>query len=306
MAPQVFPGLSPAARQQMLALGPVWREDINAHRQAVVDIYSPLHAAREQQDVIVTRDIAYGEHERQRLDLYLPRGASAALRPVVMFVHGGAFLRGSMNPNAHIYGNVPSYFARHGMVGINVEYRLAPQAPYPAGSLDVAAAVAWVRAHAHEFGGDPQRVVLIGHSAGGAHVCSYVADPALQEMRWQGHGVSALVLISARLRADVHADNPNAAGVLAYWGEDASRYEQRSPVTHAEHLDIPLMIAVAEHENPYLDVYAAELFWRVAQARGRAPRLVQVPHHNHTSIVAHLGSEEDMLGQQIREFIGPP
>ncbi|NUU04123.1 alpha/beta hydrolase [Herbaspirillum robiniae] len=306
MPHQVFPGLPAPAREQLLALGPVWRNDINRHRQAVVDIYSPLHAAQAADDVIVTRDIAYGEHERQRLDLYLPRGQAGQPRPIVMFVHGGAFLRGNMNANAQIYGNVLYYFARRGMIGINVEYRLAPQAPYPAGSLDVAAAVAWAREHAHEYGGDAQRLILIGHSAGGAHAAAYVADPALREQRKQGHGVAALVLISARLRADVHADNPNAAGVRAYWGEDAAQHEARSPVTYAANIDVPLMIAVAEHENPYLDVYGAELFWRVAQARAQAPRFVQVRHHNHTSIVAHMGTEDDMLGQQILDFIGTP
>lgn len=302
MHDQVFLGLSEEACRELLAMGPVWRSDINRHRQAVVDIYTPLHGALDKDGISVARDIAYGEHARQKLDVYLPKGrATQRGRPVVMFVHGGAFLRGNMNANQEIYGNVLYYFARHGMVGINVEYRLAPEAPYPAGAHDVAAAVAWARTHAHEFGGDPERIILIGHSAGGAHAASYVADPAVRPR--QGHGVASLVLISARLRADVHADNPNAGGVRAYWGDDAGVYEQVSPVTYAANIDVPLMIAVAEHENPYLDIYAAELFWRVSQARGRAPRFVQVRHHNHTSIVAHMNTREDMLGRQILDFI---
>jgi len=301
MRDKVFPGLPDQSADALLALGPVWRKDINRHRQAVVDIYTPLHSAVGKDGIIVTRDIAYGEHVRQKLDVYLPTGDSTQRRPVVMFVHGGAFLRGNMNSNEQIYGNVLYYFARQGMVGINVEYRLAPEAPYPAGSDDVAAAVAWARAHAHEYGGDPDQIILIGHSAGGAHAASYIADPRVRPAT--GHGVAKLVLISARLRADVHADNPNAGGVRAYWGEDAALYEQVSPVNYAANIDVPLMIAIAEHENPYLDVYAAELFWRVGQARGRAPRFVQVRHHNHTSIVAHMDTGDDVLGRQILDFI---
>jgi acetyl esterase/lipase len=302
MRDRLFPGLSDQSADALLALGPVWRNDINRHRQAVVDIYTPLHSAVGKDGIIVTRDIAYGEHARQKLDVYLPRGASTQqCKPVVMFVHGGAFLRGNMNANEQIYGNVLYYFARQGMVGINVEYRLAPEAPYPAGSDDVAAAVAWAKAHAHEYGGDPDQIILIGHSAGGAHAASYIADPHVRPAA--GHGVAKLVLISARLRADVHADNPNAGGVRAYWGEDVDLYEQVSPVTYAANIDVPLMIAIAEHENPYLDVYAAELFWRVGQARGRAPRFVQVRHHNHTSIVAHMDTGDDLLGRQILDFI---
>lgn len=301
MHDKVFPGLSAEACRELLAMGPVWRTDINRHRQAVVDIYTPMQEVVDKYGIVVTRDIAYGEHARQKLDVYLPSGKTNGLRPIVLFVHGGAFLRGNMNSNEQIYGNVLYYFARQGMVGINVEYRLAPEAPYPAGSQDVAAAVAWARAHAHEYGGDPEQVILIGHSAGGAHAASYVADPAVRPAT--GHGVARLVLISARLRADVHADNPNAGGVRAYWGDDVSVYEQVSPVTYAANIDVPLMIAVAEHENPYLDVYAAELFWRVSQARGQVPRFVQVRHHNHTSIVAHMNTDEDMLGRQILDFI---
>jgi hypothetical protein len=66
---------------------------------------------------------------------------------------------------------------------------------------------------------------------------------------------------------------------------------------------LPVFIAVAEYENPYLDVYGAELFYRIAAARGRAPRFMRLPRHNHISIVAHLNTEEDTLGSEIRDFL---
>ncbi|MBB3211061.1 acetyl esterase/lipase [Herbaspirillum sp. Sphag1AN] len=302
MAATYFPGLPEAARTRLQEIGPIWAKDINAHRQVVLECYTPVLQATSKEGITVTRDIAYGTHARQKLDLYLPQGSSVQQRrPIVIFVHGGAFLRGNMNANAQIYGNVLYYVARQGYVGINVEYRLAPEAAYPAGSQDVAAAVIWAREHAHEFGGDPEHIVLIGHSAGGAHVASYVADPVVRPAA--GHGVAKLVLISARLRADIHPDNPNAGGVKAYWGEDVDAFERLSPVTYAHNIDVPLMIAVAEHENPYLDVYAAELFWRVSATRGRAPRFVQVRHHNHTSIVAHMDTPDDDFGRQLLDFI---
>ena len=71
--------------------------------------------------------------------------------------------------------------------------------------------------------------------------------------------MAGLVLISARLRADARPDNTNAHGVRAYYGDDESLYEARSVVTHAGRLDVPLFLAVAEYENPGLDVYAAEM-----------------------------------------------
>ena len=71
----------------------------------------------------------------------------------------------------------------------------------------------------------------------------------------------------------------------AYFGDDESRYEARSPVTYAAVSPLPVFLAIAEHENPLLDVYGAEGFHRIAAARGRAPRFLRLPRHNHLSIV---------------------
>jgi acetyl esterase/lipase len=164
----------------------------------------------------------------------------------------------------------------------------------------VAAAIAWVRAHAAEHGGDSERIFLIGHSAGGTHVASYAYDRAAVASPPQ---VSGLVLLSSRLRVDALPGNPNAEGVRAYFGTDESKYEQLSPLVHGAHSPLPVFIAIAEYENPYLDVYGAELCYRIAAARGRAPRFLRLPRHNHISLVAHLNSEEDILGSEIRDFL---
>lgn len=307
--------LSATLRQRFAQIGPVWASDINRHRDLVIDAYSPLVAAARDlgESFEAARDIAYGAHERQRLDVF----ASDATRragnaDVVLFVHGGAFLRGSKSFNGLIYDNVSRWFARQGCVALNVEYRLAPDAAYPAGADDVAAALAWAVAHVGEFGGNPCRIFLVGHSAGGAHVATYLCDPIFAELREGAAAVAGAVLISARLAADVLPDNPNAAGVRAYFGADESRYAARSPLTHARHFDTPLMVVVAEYENPYLDAYGAAFFERVLLARQqaggarahRSPRFMQMLRHNHTSVVAHFDSGETMLGDAMLDFFG--
>ncbi|WIT14339.1 alpha/beta hydrolase [Paucibacter sediminis] len=289
-------------RALLREIGPRWAEDINAHRDQVLRAYTPLQAAHPLPGLQIERAIPYGAHARHVLDVYLPPGtAAAAPRPIAVFVHGGAFVRGQMNANEQVYGNVLRFFARHGFVGVNVEYRLAPEAPFPGGAEDVAAALRHVQAHAAGWGGDATRILLIGHSAGGAHVATLLCDPRLQAQR---PAVAAAVLISARLRADLRADNPNAGGVRAYFGDEAARLEADSPVQHAQHLSVPTLLAVAEHENPWLDVYAAEFCHRVGQAQGRIPRLICVPEHNHTSIVAHLdsGGADSAFGEQLLAF----
>ena len=302
-AERVFPGLSGVDRERLLAIGPDWARDIVANRKAVLDIYSPVLAARDARGIEVTRDLAYGTHARHRLDVYRTPGTANA--PVILFVHGGAFLRGNKDATPQIYGNLPRYFARHGCIGVNMEYRLAPEAAYPAGTDDVALAMAWLRQHIHTYGGDAAKIFVIGHSAGGAHAAAYVCDPVWRPVSRpaEGHGVAGLVLISARLRADARPDNPNAHGVRAYYGDDESLYEARSVVTHAGRLDVPLFLAVAEYENPGLDVYAAEMLYCVSLARRSSPRFLRLAHHNHTSMVAHFDTGEDRFGREILDFI---
>lgn len=309
--------LSATLRQRFAQIGPVWASDINAHRDLVIDAYSPLVAAARDAGASfeAARDVQYGSHERQRLDVFVSEETRRkGHADVVLFVHGGAFLRGSKSFNGLIYDNVSRWFARQGCVALNVEYRLAPEAAYPAGADDVAAALAWAHAHAAGFGGDPRRIFLVGHSAGGAHVASYLCDPLFAGVRDGGNApaVAGAVLISARLAADVLPDNPNAAGVRAYFGADESRYAARSPLTYAEHVDTPLMVVVAEYENPYLDAYGAAFFERVLVARQRAgnarakraPRFMQMLRHNHTSVVAHFDSGETLLGDAMLDFFG--
>ena len=115
--------------------------------------------------------------------------------------------------------------------------------------------------------------------------------------------LGGIISVSGRVRADTLPDNPNAGGVRAYFGDDPSLYDERSPLTHAHRSDIPVFIAIAEYENPYLDVYGAEFFHRVAAARKRAPRFVRMRKHNHSSMTAHFNTAEELLGREILDFM---
>jgi acetyl esterase/lipase len=291
--------LPEAVRRTMEEIGPVWGRDIGRHRQTVVDAYTPLAARASKEGVRIERELAYGEHPRQRLDVFQPQAARAA--DVLLFFHGGAYVRGAKSVNGEIYDNVPTWFARQGVLALNVEYRLAPEARYPAGAEDVALAVQWAIAHAGRYGGNPARIFLMGHSAGGTHVGTYALDPRAPQPA--AKELAGLILVSARLRADTLADNPNAAAVRAYFGDDPAVLESASPVTHAARCAVPLFIAIAEYENPYLDVYGAELLHRVALARKRAPRFLRLTRHNHTSMVAHFNTGEEILGREILDFM---
>ncbi len=113
-------------------------------------------------------DLPYGQGMRQRLDVYAPPGA--VNRPVVIFWYGGSWVTGRKSE----YRFVGTTLAEHGVVTVIPDYRLYPQVHFPAFDEDGARAVAWVEEHAREFGGDPRRIVLMGHSAGG-HTAAFLA-----------------------------------------------------------------------------------------------------------------------------------
>lgn len=293
--------LPPAAQAELDRIGPIWGSDIQKHRDIVLAAYDPILAKAPKAGVTITRNHAYGAHPRQILDVYQPAAASAATQaaPVVVFLHGGAFVRGDKQASTEVYDNVLIWFARHGYVGVNLEFRLAPEVTTPCCADDLAASIGWIKSNIGQFGGDAQTIFVIGHSAGGTHVATYAYDPGAGYL---GRDLAGIVLISARLRADVSPENPNAAAVRAYFGNDESRYETLSPISHAAGSALPVFIVNAEYENPLLDLYGLELAHRIAVARRRAPRYMRLPRHNHVSIIAHINSGEDTLGREILEF----
>jgi acetyl esterase/lipase len=114
-------------------------------------------------------DVAFGPGSWQRLDIYRPAHPAAAA-PVIVFWYGGSWIQGRKED----YRFVGAALAGLGYVVVLPDYRLYPQARFPLFLEDAAAAVAWVERHAADFGGDPHRIVLMGHSAG-AHMAAMLA-----------------------------------------------------------------------------------------------------------------------------------
>ncbi|WP_246475036.1 alpha/beta hydrolase [Diaphorobacter ruginosibacter] len=172
----------PALTAQLRALGLAWQSDIRDAGDRTKALYAPLLAAAPKDGVSTIKNLHYGPDERQVLDIYRPEKAAETPAPVFVFVHGGAFLRGAKDINGEMYGNVLTWFARQGCVGVNVEYRLAPGAAYPGGAQDVALACDWIAANIEDWGGDARRICLIGHSAGGR-----MRRPMRAIRRWGSH-----------------------------------------------------------------------------------------------------------------------
>jgi acetyl esterase/lipase len=289
--------LLPSEVQDALAAtGAEWHRAIRPDLSATRKAFEALHAVAPKDGVAVTRDLAYGPDPRQRLDVYKPQQGSRL--PVVIFIHGGGYVGGDKS----YYGNVTTWFARQGVLGVNATYRLAPVAKWPSATEDVSAMVKWTKDNAARFGGDPGRIFLMGHSAGATHVASYMFNKSLQPSG--GPGVVGTVLMSGRYRIHYDPNDPNGRAMQAYFGEDASRYPDRSAITHIrDAVRIPVFTVIAEYELSGLDIVGAELLTGLCARDAACPRFTRLQKHNHGSEVFAFNTPDEQLGREILEFM---
>ncbi len=288
-------------RKLMAEVGPKWATNVPGHVLQTIEAFSEVLARCPKDGVTVRRDVPYGTHKRHVLDIYSPRNPKKV--PVVVFMHGGAFTDGEKDRTAEVYGNVTMWFARHGIVGINMEYRAAPEAQYPGGTEDLRSACQWIEKNAESLGVDIKKLFVFGHSAGAAHTASYAYGAPGSE---GGPKPAGSIVISGRVRADNLPTNPNARKVEAYYGTDNALFEERSAVHWAGKDSVPTFIAIAEFENPMLDVYCLELAHKLGMAKGKSPRFMQLWGHNHSSIIAHINTAENELGRALVDFVRNP
>lgn len=262
--------------------------------QATAKLFAPLQAGTSHDDVVVERDLAYGAHERHRLDVFRKGEAPASAMPVVVFVHGGNFVAGAKStPSSPFYDNVGNWAARHDFVGVTVNYRLAPEVRYPSGVEDLTAVVSWLERNIADFGGDPDRIVLIGASAGATHVATFLVSAPRP-------AVAGAVLLSGRYDLAPLAHDPV---ITTYFGAGAD-LAGISPLPRLAATGIPIMPVIAELDPPDHQVQFLRLVTALTEHQGYLPPLVRLARHNHFSEVLHLGTDDRLLGDALEKFVG--
>jgi acetyl esterase/lipase len=285
-------GMPSEIESKLAELGPV----INPPETA--KLYAPLQEPEPYQGIKVTRDLKYGSDDRHALDVFAPEAASAAPRPVLIYVHGGAFIGGSKRaPGSPFFDNIMLFAARSGLVGVNVTYRLAPQHQWPAGAEDVAAAVRWVGANIGAHGGDPARVFLMGHSAGAVHAATYIANPKFHGPR--GIGVAGAILVSGLYD---FAKFPAGAPEKAYFGEDEAKRTEASTVAPLPETRIRLLVVYGELD-PAQFIEQAKLMGDALCKANRCSSLLALPKHSHMSEVYAINTKDRSLSDEIAAFV---
>jgi acetyl esterase/lipase len=276
-------------------LGDAFNPDVIAEN---FKLFTPLQQRAPFADVDVTRNSRYGGDERHRLDVFRPKVGGGS-RPVLVFVHGGGFIGGDKTmPGAPFYDNVGAWAVRHGLVGVNITYRLAPKYPWPAGSEDLAAALGWIRGNIAAHGGDPARVYLMGQSAGGAHVAHFLAHDRFASPARQA--LAGAILVSGLYDTVTMDKNPM---FQAYFGEDASRYAEQSALPGLAASSTPLLVLIAEHDPADFKRQYLELLRAYLAAHGTLPHLAYLPSHGHLSTILSVNTEDTFVGERILDFV---
>lgn len=260
-------------------------------------LIGPMHDEKAIAAVPQQIDLNYGAHPRQRLDVY---AASNQPRPALLFVHGGGFTAGDKlsTDGAPFYQNVGFWAHQRDMVGIAMTYRLAPEFKWPAGAEDIGHALAYLHDNSTSLGIDPERIILMGQSAGAVHVANYLAHPKLH--RVAGGGARAAILVSGLYDMVSAQANPPKA---AYFAPDASSQAQQSALPGLLECKIPMLFAVNEFDIPDFERQAQILLSAYVEKNGHLPWLTQIKGHNHISSILALGLSGDVLGSEIESFL---
>lgn len=221
-------------------------------------------------------------------------GAAAARRPVLLFAHGGSWNKGSPDD----YGFVARAFVPEGFIVMLSGYRLHPEAVYPAMLEDTAAAIAWARENIAQYGGDPERIVLAGHSAGAYNVAMTALD-----RRW----LDAAGASDARIAGVIGLAGPydfypfDSASTRASFSH-AEHPEATQPVNHVSADAPPHLLIHGEEDTLVRPRNTRELARRLNAAGARAETLI-LPEMAHNDPLLALASpwrrDRTVLGRML-------
>lgn len=242
-------------------------------------------------DIEIRKDIPYvaGGVAKQRLDLYLPKGKTGL--PVMVFLHGGAWTSGDRTR----YRFVGKYFARHGVAVAIPSYRLIPTHAFPAQAEDAAAAFAWVYQHVKEIGGDPERIYLAGHSAGG-HLAALLAV--------NGYYLKAYGLTPTAIRGVASLSGIYDVSRLNIFGPHGRTASPMSFVqtTSPNSLAPSFLIAYCQWDLLGFPRQARRFDAALRKAFAET-ELVYIPRENHISEIIHISKESSRLSQVLLDFL---
>lgn len=249
---------------------------------AALGVLGSSPAAAQSSAVTVVRDIDYVAQAdypdgKDRLDVYSPRGAANA--PVILSIHGGLLMAGDRRDETF----VGQRFAAAGYVTAVMSYRLSPQASHPAHIEDTAAAFAWVKRNIRQHGGDPDRIVVTGHSAGAYLAMLLAADPRwLAVHKLSPQDIRGVAPVSGFYWVDkpgVAPDRPKSV-----WGPDPKVWADASPARYLRADLPPVLVLDTDGDEGWRQQQAADLVAALRKAGHKDVTAHKVPGRSHMSV----------------------
>ena len=239
----------------------------------------------------ISRNLSYGDNPLQTLDIHVPRTLSSKSLPVILFVHGGAFVRGDKSDHV-IFDNVLNYFTRNNIIGVNINYRLAPEHKWPSGAEDISSSIEWIHRNAKKYNIDKSKIFLMGHSAGAAHVAAYSFDESLQ-LNKGNDGVKGSILLSG-----VYSKSSDRSKEV-YYGTTVNNM----PIDFLAGRSMPLFVIDAQYDKISTQTEAINLIQMICKRDNLCPHHKQIPGHNHYSMMYHFNTSDDSIAPDVLAFI---
>jgi acetyl esterase/lipase len=204
-----------------------------------------------------TNGVAYSDNG-QKLDIYTPERDGSGLKPVVVFFYGGSWQWGERTD----YPFAGVTLAQEGFVTVIPDYRKYPEVRFPGFVEDGAAAIAWVRANISAYGGDPERIHIMGHSAG-AHIASLLAvDERYLAEAGAPDSIDSFIGLAGPYRF-----TPESGTFLEILGP-AERIPQTQTTTFIDGSEPPMLLLHGLDDSTVTDRHTRELAEKVTQAAG--------------------------------------
>lgn len=256
-------------------------------------------------NTVLQADVPYGGPDATLnvLDVYAPKDAKNA--PILFFVHGGEWSRG----DKHDISTKPKFFNEHGVIFVATNYRLSPKAKHPSQVDDIALAIKWTKGHAKEFGGDPNKIVIMGHSAG-CHIVTLTtlwAEP-LKKAGLTPSDIKGVIAWSGGMYDLVaRANGPGMYPpfIKATFGEDAESQKAGSPMTYTANAKTcpPFLFASVDDEKSQSSREAStEMVKRINAAGGKAETVILIGK-SHFTANHEVGAPGDTTGAIILNFL---
>ena len=273
--------------------------------------YRNIRIKREARGYEVKRDIPYAStHERQVLDVYSPPGAKG--RPVVFWIHGGGWQTGDKSS----VQLKPKAFTDKGFVFVSTGYRLLPHVDMATIVRDVAKSIRWVHDHVAEYGGDPDRILVMGHSAGAQLAALVCIDD--RYLKAEGLSLAIIkgcvpvdgdtfdvpaIIETAETRSRVHGLPQAKYGHRLKFGDDPAKHRDLSAVTHvARDKGIPPFLIMHVAGHPDTTAQAQRLAAALKDA-GVPVRLHGARESTHNKLNADIGRPDDPGTKALFEFV---